>query len=58
MKWATINHSRNQSEDEEGVTVYLVEMQGNWVLQTNSVKSDVEFRQVLFPDGPLKFRNQ
>lgn len=34
MKWATINHSRNQSGDEESVTVYLVEMQENCILQT------------------------
>lgn len=57
-KRATIGHSRCRSAPEEGIAAYLVGFVGHCLLQGSSAKSNVEFRQILFPAGPIKGRNQ
>lgn len=42
VKWAVVNHSKSQSASGERVAVYLVELEGYFILP--SAKSDVEIQ--------------
>lgn len=56
MKLVTVNHSRSWSASKEGDTVHLMELEVYCVLPFT--KSDIKFRQILFPIEPIKSNYQ
>lgn len=52
----TVNHSKSRSAIK-GDAVYLAALEGHYVLQFPSAKSNVKFRQVVSPIEPIKDRN-
>lgn len=56
-KLITFKHFKNRSAFEEGDTVYLVELEEQYVWLT-SAKLDLEFKHLLFPTGSIKSSNR